>query len=118
MKNVIKWIENNSNIEINAIGIGHDVTNYYKNALKIADVSELGDAIVDRLVDLFTKNQLEEDRLIKKKFNKISLKGINKDSAIIILTQKSPIDNVTQGTPVLENAIEKKIMVKKRCNRR
>ena len=58
LKNVIKWIENNSNIEINAIGIGHDVTNYYKNALKIADVSELGDAIVDRLVDLFTKKSI------------------------------------------------------------
>ena len=57
-------------------------------------------SLIDLLIYL-QKNQLEEDRLIKKKFNKISLKGINKDSAIIILTQKSPIDNVTQGTPVL-----------------
>ena len=43
----------NSDIEINAIGIGHDVTNYYEKAIKIADVQELGDAMVDQLVDLF-----------------------------------------------------------------
>ena len=53
------------------------------------------------LLIFLRKNQLEEDRLTKKKFNKINLKGINKDKAIIILTQKSPIDKVTQGTPVL-----------------
>ena len=60
LKKVIKWIENHSEIEINAIGIGHDVTNYYDNALKIADVSELGDAIVDRLVDLFSKKSIRK----------------------------------------------------------
>ena len=60
LKKVIKWIENHSDIEINAIGIGHDVTNYYDNALKIADVSELGDAIVDRLVDLFSKKSIRK----------------------------------------------------------
>ena len=60
LKKVIKWIENYSDIEINAIGIGHDVTNYYDNALKIADVSELGDAIVDRLVDLFSKKSIRK----------------------------------------------------------
>ena len=43
----------NSEIEINAIGIGHDVTNYYEKAIKIADVQELGDAMVDQLVALF-----------------------------------------------------------------
>ena len=53
LKKVVQWIENNSDIEINAIGIGHDVTNYYQKALKIADVQELGDAMVDQLVDLF-----------------------------------------------------------------
>ena len=53
LKKVVQWIENNSDIEINAIGIGHDVTNYYQKAVKIADVQELGDAMVDQLVDLF-----------------------------------------------------------------
>ena len=41
-----KWIENKNDVEINAIGIGHDVTNYYSKALKIADVQELGDALL------------------------------------------------------------------------
>ena len=53
LKRVVNWIEKNSDIEINAIGIGHDVTNYYEKAIKIADVQELGDAMVDQLVDLF-----------------------------------------------------------------
>ena len=38
LKRVVNWIEKNSEIEINAIGIGHDVTNYYEKAIKIADV--------------------------------------------------------------------------------
>jgi cobaltochelatase CobT len=53
LKRVVNWIEKNSDVEINAIGIGHDVTNYYEKALKIADVQELGDAMVDQLVELF-----------------------------------------------------------------
>ena len=53
LKRVVNWIEKNSEIEINAIGIGHDVTNYYEKAIKIADVQELGDAMVDQLVELF-----------------------------------------------------------------
>ena len=53
LKRVVNWIEKNSEVEINAIGIGHDVTNYYEKAVKIADVQELGDAMVDQLVELF-----------------------------------------------------------------
>ena len=53
LKRVVNWIEKNSDVEINAIGIGHDVTNYYEKAVKIADVQELGDAMVDQLVELF-----------------------------------------------------------------
>ena len=49
----LKWIENKNDVEINAIGIGHDVTSYYSKALKIADVQELGDALIDQLADLF-----------------------------------------------------------------
>ena len=57
LKKVVKWIEDSKDIEINAIGIGHDVSNYYKQALKIADVQELGDAMVDRLVELFSADR-------------------------------------------------------------
>jgi cobaltochelatase CobT len=54
LKKVVKWVESSKDIEINAIGIGHDVSNYYEKAIKIADVQELGDAMVDQLVELFS----------------------------------------------------------------
>ena len=40
-------------VEIVAIGIGHDVTRYYQNAIKIADVQDLGDVMVNQLSELF-----------------------------------------------------------------
>jgi cobaltochelatase CobT len=53
LKNVVKWIENNSSVELLAIGIGHDVTRYYNRAVKIADVQDLGDVMINELTDLF-----------------------------------------------------------------
>ena len=44
-----------SNIEILAIGIGHDVSRYYSKAIKIADVQELGDVMIDQLGNLLDK---------------------------------------------------------------
>jgi len=61
LKQTVKWIEENSNIEVLAVGIGHDVTRYYKKAIKIADVQELGDVMVNQLTELFsekTKNTI------------------------------------------------------------
>jgi len=55
LKNVVKWIEKNSDIELLAIGIGHDVTRYYERAVKIADVQDLGDVMINQLTDLFVK---------------------------------------------------------------
>ena len=55
LKQVVKWIEENSKIEVLAIGIGHDVTRYYKKAIKIADVQELGDGMINQLTDLFSE---------------------------------------------------------------
>jgi len=55
LKNTVKWIEKNSNIELLAIGIGHDVTRYYNKAVKIADVQDLGDVMINQLTELFTK---------------------------------------------------------------
>ena len=49
LKQTVKWIEENSNVEIFAVGIGHDVTRYYKKAIKIADVQELGDVMINQL---------------------------------------------------------------------
>ena len=55
LKNVVKWIENKKNIELLAIGIGHDVTRYYDQAIKITDVQDLGDVMINQLTDLFVK---------------------------------------------------------------
>ena len=53
LKNTVQWIENKSNVELLAIGIGHDVTRYYKKAVKITDVQDLGDVMINQLTDLF-----------------------------------------------------------------
>ncbi len=55
LKNVVKWIESRSNIELLAIGIGHDVTRYYNQAVKITDVQDLGDVMINQLTDLFVE---------------------------------------------------------------
>ena len=57
LKQTVKWIEDSSNIEILAIGIGHDVTRYYKKAIKIADVQELADVMVHQLTELFSEKR-------------------------------------------------------------
>jgi len=53
LKKIVQFIENKSDIEILAIGIGHDVSRYYKKAIKITDVQELGDVMIGELSGLF-----------------------------------------------------------------
>ncbi len=57
LKNTVKWIENKSNVELLAVGIGHDVTRYYKKAVKITDVQDLGDVMINQLTDLFSEDK-------------------------------------------------------------
>ena len=58
LKNVVKVIEDKKDVEILAIGIGHNVSRYYKKAIKISDVQELGDVMIEQLSDLFDKKRL------------------------------------------------------------
>mgnify|MGYP002825644638 FL=1 len=53
LKKVVKFVESKDDIEILAIGIGHDVSRYYKKAIKITDVQELGDVMITELSNLF-----------------------------------------------------------------
>ncbi len=55
LKKTVKLIENKTNIELLAIGIGHDVTRYYNQAVKITDVQDLGDVMINQLTDLFVE---------------------------------------------------------------
>ena len=58
LKKIVKFIENKSEVEILAIGIGHDVSRYYQKAIKISDVQELGDVMIDQLSGLFENKRL------------------------------------------------------------
>jgi len=53
LKKIVKFIENKTELEILAIGIGHDVSRYYDKAIKITDVNELGDVMISQLSSLF-----------------------------------------------------------------
>ena len=53
LKKIVKFIEDKTDTEILAIGIGHDVSRYYNRAIKITDVNELGDVMVSQLSKLF-----------------------------------------------------------------
>jgi len=57
LKSTVNSIEQLSPIELLAIGIGHDVTRYYKKAVKITDVQDLGDAMINQLTDLFSEKK-------------------------------------------------------------
>ena len=55
LKKMVKFIEDKTELEILAIGIGHDVSRYYNRAIKITDVNELGDVMISQLSSLFDK---------------------------------------------------------------
>ena len=57
LKKVVKFVESKEDIEILAIGIGHDVSRYYNKAIKITDVQELGDVMIGELSNLFKNNR-------------------------------------------------------------
>ncbi len=63
LRRVIAEIEGKSPVELIAIGIGHDVTRYYRRAVTIVDVEQLGGAITDQLAALFE----EEPKAVSRK---------------------------------------------------
>ena len=56
LRQVIHEIETRSPVELIAIGIGHDVTRYYRRAVTITDPTELAGAMTDKLVELFEED--------------------------------------------------------------
>ncbi|UGV25048.1 cobaltochelatase subunit CobT [Rhodopseudomonas boonkerdii] len=55
LRHIIEEIETRSPVELIAIGIGHDVTRYYRRAVTIVDAEELGGAITEKLAELFSE---------------------------------------------------------------
>jgi cobaltochelatase CobT len=62
LRQVITEIETRSPVELIAIGIGHDVTRYYKRAVTIVDAEELGGAMTDKLAELFDEHAKDDAR--------------------------------------------------------
>ena len=61
LRAAIDWIENQSPVELIAIGIGHDVTRYYQRAVTIVDAEQLGGAMMDKLAELFDEDVNNSD---------------------------------------------------------
>jgi len=55
LKNVIRMIESREIVELIAVGIGHDVTRYYSDAVTITDIEQLAGTITEQLAGLFEK---------------------------------------------------------------
>ncbi|MDX2221635.1 MAG: cobaltochelatase subunit CobT, partial [Rhodospirillaceae bacterium] len=60
LRDVIAYIENYSPVQLLAIGIGHDVTRYYRRAVTLMDAEELGGAVMAELTDLFEEDLRRE----------------------------------------------------------
>lgn len=67
LRQVIAEIEGPSPVELLAIGIGHDVTRWYKKALTIVDVEQLGGAMVEKLAELFDEKPKGEQRQVRRR---------------------------------------------------
>jgi len=59
---IIEDIETRSPVELIAIGIGHDVTRYYRRAVTIVDAEELGGAMTEKLAELFEEDAMAESQ--------------------------------------------------------
>jgi cobaltochelatase CobT len=60
LRGAINWIENKSDVQLLAVGIGHDVTRYYKKAVTIVDAEQLADVMTEQLVDLFEEYPIKK----------------------------------------------------------
>jgi cobaltochelatase CobT len=60
LRAVIGWIETRSPVELIAIGIGHDVTRYYRRAVTITDAEQLGGVMIEKLAELFDEQTPDE----------------------------------------------------------
>jgi cobaltochelatase CobT len=61
LRAVIHWLETRSPVELIAIGIGHDVTRYYKRAVTITDAEQLGGVMIEKLAELFDEPAQNEE---------------------------------------------------------
>ena len=63
LRHVIEEIEDKSTVELAAIGIGHDVTRYYRRAVTIVDAEQLGGVMLEKLAELFDEEGVSKTRV-------------------------------------------------------
>src|SRR5215831_1332040 len=59
LRETVRDIESRNSVELVAIGIGHDVTRYYRRAVTIVDAEELGGTMMKKLTELFDEDAAE-----------------------------------------------------------
>ena len=62
LRDVIRYIETKSPVELVAVGIGHDVTRYYRRAVTIVDAEQLGGTMMEQLAALFDEKDNAKSR--------------------------------------------------------
>ena len=67
LRDVIAMVERRRQVELIAIGIGHDVTRYYDRAVTITDVEQLAGAITEQLAALFDRDRRARDRIQRRR---------------------------------------------------
>ena len=60
LRSVIDWVETFSPVQLLAIGIGHDVTRYYRSAVTLTDAEQLGGTMTEKLAELFDEKPRDE----------------------------------------------------------
>ena len=66
LRKVIEDVEARSSVELTAIGIGHDVTRYYKRAVTIVDAEQLAGAMTTQLISLFEEDRARDEHARRK----------------------------------------------------
>lgn len=69
LREAIHYIETRSPVQLVAIGIGHDVTRYYRRAVTLVDAEQLGGTMMEQLASLFDDNDLPGNRRRKNRLN-------------------------------------------------
>jgi cobaltochelatase CobT len=64
LRDVISMVERRKQVELVAIGIGHDVTRYYNRAVTITDVEQLAGAMTEQLANLFDADPRKRARVL------------------------------------------------------
>jgi cobaltochelatase CobT len=104
LRDVIEYIETKSPVELLAIGIGHDVTRYYRRAVTIVDAEQLGGAMTENLAELFDDDVQPKNRSAKSKdpvatktSHKSALTGLSKAT---MQSVKGPKEDAKSPRPV------------------